>query len=122
MGRSDRGEPIEPVAGRLRTQREWRGPQPTPARSLNAASEDGQRAYRERLDALEDAHRRRGFRRALFLHLWARQLLRAPRPAVTRPLPRVRRGALGVTFVGHATVFLRYHNTRHGLSRHRQHR
>src|SRR5262249_40518597 len=112
MRRSDRSEAGESIPGRLPPQREWRTAQPTPARPLAAALDEAQRVYRERFDALEDAHRRRGFHRALFLHMWARHAPRAPRPVVPRPLPRVRRGALGVTFVGHATVFLRYHNTR----------
>ncbi|HJZ84817.1 MAG TPA: MBL fold metallo-hydrolase [Polyangia bacterium] len=71
-----------------------------------------ERAHLERRHALDEAHRRRGFRRAWFLGMWARQMVRPPRPAVRAPLPPVARGQLGVTFVGHSTVLLRYHDAR----------
>jgi hypothetical protein len=74
--------------------------------------EELERAHLERLHTLDEAHRRRSFRRSSFLAMWAQAALRAPRRAEKAPLPAVARGQLGVTFIGHATVLLRYHDAR----------
>src|SRR5207253_2766661 len=49
---------------------------------------------------------------ASFLAMWGRALMRPPRPALRAPLPTVLQGELSVTFVGHATCFLRYWDVR----------
>src|SRR5262249_7716103 len=71
-----------------------------------------EQAHLERLDALDHAHKRRAFSRRSFLSMWARSATQKPRPATLGPLPEVARGELGLTFVGHAPCFLRYHDPR----------
>src|SRR5262249_26974896 len=74
--------------------------------------EELERAHLERLDSLDEAHRRRSFSRRSFLSMWARAATQKPRTALRGELPAVQKGELGITFVGHSTCFLRYHDTR----------
>ena len=74
--------------------------------------EELERAHLERLDSLDEAHRRRSFSRRSFLSMWARAATQKPRAALRGELPAVEKGELGITFVGHSTCFLRYHDTR----------
>jgi L-ascorbate metabolism protein UlaG (beta-lactamase superfamily) len=72
----------------------------------------GASPQRERREFLEAAHRNRPALRGSFLARWLRAAFRRPRAAVHQPLPAIAPGELGVTFVGHASVLLRYHDTR----------
>jgi len=74
--------------------------------------EELERAHLERLDTLDEAHHRRSFSRRSFLSMWARAATQRPRAAHRGELPAVQKGELGITFVGHSTCFLRYHDTR----------
>lgn len=64
-----------------------------------------------RAGELTTLHRKIPVRRYRFLlgH-WMARWFRPPRPARNEPMPAVERGALAVTFGGHATVILRYHD------------
>jgi L-ascorbate metabolism protein UlaG (beta-lactamase superfamily) len=80
--------------------------------AMDDSLEAVERAYRERVAALEEGHRTRRTHRGSFLALWARSALRPPRAAVREPLPAITRGELGVTFIGHATFLLRWAGAR----------
>jgi L-ascorbate metabolism protein UlaG (beta-lactamase superfamily) len=69
--------------------------------------ERASRAHLERLHELDELHRRRHAAHASFLSLWARAAFHPPRAPRREPLPALRPGELGVTFVGHSTVLLR---------------
>jgi L-ascorbate metabolism protein UlaG (beta-lactamase superfamily) len=65
--------------------------------------------WKARKAELDRLHRgARVARTPSLLASWARAWLRAPRPAVSEPLPRVGAGQVGVTFGGHATALVRY--------------
>jgi L-ascorbate metabolism protein UlaG (beta-lactamase superfamily) len=66
----------------------------------------------DRRHELDEAHRRRHFRRASFLGQWARGAVAPVRKATRSALPAVAPGELAITFVGHSTVLLRYHDVR----------
>ncbi|HEY3357755.1 MAG TPA: MBL fold metallo-hydrolase [Polyangia bacterium] len=74
--------------------------------------DDVARAFLERAAELDAAHAgRRGPLRP-YLWRWAAALLRPPAPPQAEPLPPVHPGELAATFIGHATVLLRYADTR----------
>ena len=77
------------------------------------AGADRNADFPRRLQELDRAHRKHHSRRYRSLMLrWLRTALGAPRPVSIQPLPKVAPSQVSVTFIGHASVLLRYANLR----------